>query len=105
MVESLINYYDGGNKAQFANRLGLRPQTISSWIKRNSYDAEIIFAKCEDVSAEWLLSCEGDMLRHSQNAEDINKELLHLCQEIVSNYQQRDKVISQLVSVVNSIQY
>ena len=63
MLEQLIEYYDNGNKSQFAKRLGITPQGVSTWISRNTYDSELLFAKCENVNAEWLLTGEGSMLR------------------------------------------
>lgn len=58
----MINHYTNGNKAQFAKMLGVSPQTISAWITRNTFDDELIYAKCGDVSAHWLLTGRGDML-------------------------------------------
>lgn len=63
MVQVLIQHFTKGNKSQFANVLGLTPQTISAWIARNTFDAELIFTKCKGVSADWLLTGEGEMLR------------------------------------------
>ena len=68
MVEALISYYSSGNKAQFAKRLDIKPQTINTWISRGTFDAELIYSKCEDVSGDWLLSGEGEMLRTSRHA-------------------------------------
>ena len=55
MVSSLVEYYTNGNKSQFAKMLGITPQTINTWISRNTFNAELIYAKCEGVSANWLL--------------------------------------------------
>lgn len=63
MVKELVAYYAAGNISHFAERLGVRPQTISTWIARKTFDTELIFAKCENVSAEWLLSGSGEMLK------------------------------------------
>lgn len=64
MLRALINYYDNGNKSKFAKRLGITAQGLSTWLSRNSFDIETIFAKCEGVSAEWLLTGgHGDMLK------------------------------------------
>lgn len=63
MVESLVKHYSNGSKAAFAERLGVKPQTIHSWISRSTFDSELIFAKCDLISPEWLLTGEGDMLR------------------------------------------
>lgn len=64
MILALIDSYCSGNKAKFANILGVKPQTISGWISRGSFDAELIFAKFDDISAEWLLSGQGDIRKH-----------------------------------------
>lgn len=62
MVLALVDKYTGGNKAQFANMLGVSAQTISAWINRKTFDAELIFTKCRDVSPTWLLSGTGEIL-------------------------------------------
>lgn len=61
-LQRLIDYYSGGNKTQFANKLGITPQGISSWVSRDTFDIELVYAKCENVSAQWLLTGEGEML-------------------------------------------
>lgn len=68
MIEVLVSYYCGGNKAKFAAKLGIKPQALSMWISRNNFDAELIYKNCEDVSAEWLLSGEGDMLNKTEQS-------------------------------------
>ena len=69
MLQCLIDYYSGGNKTQFANKLGISPQGLSSWYSRNTFDIELIYAKCEGVSAQWLLTGQGDMLRSDAEAQ------------------------------------
>lgn len=63
MVERLVSHYANGNKSKFAALLGVKPQTISAWITRNTFDSELIFAKCAGVSSSWLLTGEGEMLK------------------------------------------
>lgn len=62
MLQRLIDHFSKGNKSQFANKLGVKPQTISTWIARDSMDKALIFAKCENISPSWLMSGEGEML-------------------------------------------
>ena len=69
MILALIEHYSNGNKAQFANLLGITPQGLSTWIKRGSFDIELVFAKCEGISAQWLLSGQGSMLKDGEKAE------------------------------------
>lgn len=62
MIEKMVEHYSQGNKAQFAKYLGVSPQTISAWIKRETFDNELLYTKCRDISADWLLTGEGPML-------------------------------------------
>lgn len=63
MILALIQHYSGGNKAQFASLLGISPQGLSTWIKRETFDNELIFSKCVGLSPEWLLTGKGEMLK------------------------------------------
>ena len=72
MILALIEHYSNGNKAQFASRLGITPQGLSTWIKRNTFDAELIFSKCEGLSAQWLLTGEGDLFANNQQTKIEN---------------------------------
>lgn len=62
MLMALIQHFTAGNKAKFAKKLGVTPQTVSTWLVRNTFDADRIFAKCEGVNGDWLLSGNGDMI-------------------------------------------
>lgn len=62
MLEALISHFTNGNKAQFSKLLGVSPQTISAWIARNTFDSELIYAKCRYINSSWLLTGKGDML-------------------------------------------
>lgn len=62
MLEAMISHYTNGNKAKFSTLLSVSAQTISAWIARNTFDAELIYTKCSRISADWLLSGEGPML-------------------------------------------
>ncbi|MBE6298975.1 MAG: bacteriophage CI repressor [Bacteroidales bacterium] len=109
MLEQLINHYTDGNKANFAAMIGIKPQLLSNWLKRNTFDAELLYMKCKDISADWLLSGNGDMIRNTQNdnsqfvSQNNDPELIALCKALVENYQQRDDVMNKLVSIIKGI--
>lgn len=63
MILALIEHYSNGNKAQFANLIGITPQGLSTWLKRGTFDIEQIFSKCKGISTQWLLTGRGDMLK------------------------------------------
>ncbi len=106
MLEQLINYYTDGNKAKFSEMIGIKPQLLSNWVKRKTFDAEVLYKGCRDVSADWILSGEGEMIKSKQNEYvDVRQdnELLNLCKLLVHNFQQRDEVMDKLVSMISKI--
>lgn len=65
MLTALIEHFSAGNKAQFAKILGITPQTVSTWLARNTFDADKVFAFCEGINGDWLLSGKGEMLKEN----------------------------------------
>jgi len=63
-ILALIAHYAEGKPSLFAKYLGVAPSTISTWISRNSLDYDLIFAKCKNISPNWLLTGEGAMLKN-----------------------------------------
>ena len=63
ILEQLISHYANGNKAKFATLLGVSPQSISTWLARNTFDVDKIYANCVGVSGDWLLTGDGSMLK------------------------------------------
>ena len=68
---SLIDHYSGGNKSEFARMIGVSPQAVNTWITRNTFDIDIIYAKCLNVSPDWLLTGKGNMLKEEEK-EDVS---------------------------------
>ena len=101
MIEALVNHYSGGNQAQFAAKLGLPAQNISAWIKRGTFNAELLFSKCEGISADWLLSGEGEMLRSVSKQQTVDHAIF--ASSLIENFQQRDEVMGKLVSMVKGL--
>lgn len=74
MIDAMVSYYAGGNKSLFSRMLGITPQRLSKWENRNTFDAEIIFDKLDNISPAWLLSGEGDMIL-SDTKEQVSPTL------------------------------
>lgn len=69
-LEAIMAHYADGKTSVMASKLGVADSTISTWLKRDTYDLELLFAKCENISAEWLITGEGDMIKSNIN-EDV----------------------------------
>lgn len=63
ILNKIKEYYNFKTNTEFANFLGIPPTTLSSWYSRNTMDYHLIYAKCKDIDANWLLTGEGEMLR------------------------------------------
>lgn len=71
----IIKQFCNDNQAEFARRMGEKPQTISGWLKRNNSPRVLnkILDKFPDISRSWLLLGEGEMIKCVQ--EEKTKEI------------------------------
>ena len=103
-LESLINYFTDGNKSKFSALLGVKPQTINTWLTRDTFDAELIYAKCERLSGDWLLSGEGEMMKSDlPNDQPSVVSTIHARQSEVSVTQTNGASQSELVAHLKSL--
>jgi hypothetical protein len=47
----------------FADFLGIPQATLANWHRRNTFDIDIVYGKCPEIDANWLLTGEGEMLK------------------------------------------
>lgn len=99
-LQRLITYYCSGNKTKFAQKIGITPQNLSNWITKKFIDYDRIFTNCENLSAKWLLTGDGDMLENApkNSVEDAKtiSELLDRIERLVAEnavlkYQLKEK--------------
>lgn len=111
ILQKLIDYYAKGNKSEFGRILGLTPQAITSWLRRNTFDAELINAKCINVNSDWLLTGEGEMVTKNKGQEqiptsmpvanpcDVEKILLSIQHEVAEN----NKFMREQMNIMQSM--
>lgn len=102
-LEAIIAHYSDSKPSVFAKFLGVAPSTISSWLARNTIDYDLIFAKCENISAEWLLTGKGNMHKEtnaisSEPAIDIYKDMIKAKDDLI---QQQKEMIEQLKGMID----
>ena len=85
-LERIIEHYAGGNKSKMARLLGVSPQAISTWITRDAYDIELIYAKCENINPEWLLTGKGPMLKSDNTSYTLPDNNMSMVAESSSDY-------------------
>ncbi|MBS7334226.1 MAG: helix-turn-helix domain-containing protein [Weeksellaceae bacterium] len=68
ILNTIKELYNFSSDTEFAKFLGIKPQTLSSWYSRNTFDIELLYAKCVLVSGEFLLTGDISLLkRNMQN--------------------------------------
>ena len=63
MLRQLADYYGISKNVDFARFFGISEPTSFNRLKMGVIDFEEIYAKCPEISADWLLSGEGPMLK------------------------------------------
>lgn len=61
ILNELKKHYGFNSDSEFASFLGIKPQTLSSWHSRNTFDIELLYAKCVNVDGNFLLTGRGEI--------------------------------------------
>ena len=69
IIKEIMKVYGFDKKGDFADFLGINQQVLSNWIKRNTFDIDLIFTKCDKINADYLLTGNGEMLKKAVNYE------------------------------------
>jgi transcriptional regulator with XRE-family HTH domain len=69
IINKLKRNFNISTDKQFADRLGITPQVLYNWKKRNTLDVNMIYAKFDNLNYDWLLTGKGEMFK-----EDIMNE-------------------------------
>ena len=95
ILNLLIKHYADGNKSRFASMLGVSPQAISTWEKRNTFDIELIYSKCENLNAKWLLTGIGEMFVNDEQEPHNNSSVEPMVDKLLGIIDKKDLIIRQ----------
>ena len=74
-LTAIIDKYTKGNQSQMARTLKLPKTTFTSWLSRNTFDADLLLRTFPDLAAEGLMRGDGPMLLSERTAPDTTAEL------------------------------
>lgn len=93
----LIAYFANGNKAEFARSLSISPQNLNSWLRNEFIDFEKVYSAHPSVSAEWLLSGEGEMLAEKRPLASLKDDkfipIVHEESLLLGNWEESESFI------------
>lgn len=76
ILNKLKNHYSFKKDSDFARFLEIKPQTLASWYSRSTFDIDILYTKCNNISADFLLTGNGEMFRGIEIPAENAKNLL-----------------------------
>lgn len=63
MLDVIKRHLNMNKNSEFARFLGISSQAVSNWYSRNTFDAELLYTKCDFINPDWLLTGRGSMLK------------------------------------------
>jgi len=90
ILNKIKTYLKIEKNTDFAEFLEIKPTTLAMWYKRNTFDIELLFKKCEFIDANWLLTGQGEMLKNAPAPEPAPQESHAGADELVTLL--RDKI-------------
>lgn len=78
ILNEIKNHLGFKKDSDFANFLGIKQNTLSTWKSRNVIDYDLIIAKCDGIDANWLLTGKGSMLKENSEALGEKESDSHL---------------------------
>lgn len=61
--------------ATLSRFLGIAPTTLASWKKRNTFDFDIIYSKCEDIDWNYLIYGVGEPFLKNESPKSHTNEV------------------------------
>jgi phage repressor protein C with HTH and peptisase S24 domain len=95
ILKALQKHYNFDKDVDFAQFLGISPQTLTNWISRSTFNYEILYTKCVGVSGDWLLGGDVPMFRSEKSYDDSTPEVLILNSSIEKRHDR------QLIPIYN----
>ncbi|MEO8255630.1 MAG: helix-turn-helix domain-containing protein, partial [Flavobacterium sp.] len=93
ILNRIKSHYGFASNTDFAKFLDIAPQTLNSWYSRNTFDIEKLYAKCIDITSDFILSGKEPMLRQESAIETVVNFEHKVPQVVTIDSSQKDNVI------------
>lgn len=88
ILNKLMEYKGFTSKAEFARYLEIKPNVLSNWFSRNTFDEDILKSKFPEVNKIFILTGEGEILSEGPLEESTTKN--------VSKFDVKEKLIDKM---------
>lgn len=66
ILNAIKSHLGFAKDVDFAKYLNIPASTLGSWYARNTFDYELLYAKCNDINGNWLITGKGSMLKENE---------------------------------------
>lgn len=88
ILNKLMEYKGFTSKAEFARYLEIKPNVLSNWFSRNTFDEDILKSKFPEVNKIFILTGEGEIISEGPKEESTTKT--------VSKFDVKEKLIDKM---------
>ena len=74
ILNRIKSHYNLRSSADLARFLEIKPSTLGSWYQRNSVDFDIVFAKCEDMDKNYLITGQNAKVSEASDTFLLNSD-------------------------------
>ena len=115
ILKNIKEHFFFKKDVDFAKFLGISSQTLSNWYSRNTFDAQLIYTKCENINSEWLLTGKGEMLKKDSTnkqedasynvSNDIKNDTLNESAQIYNTAQNLSSIIDDKNKIIAGYEF
>jgi len=84
ILNKIKEHYSFKKDAEFARFLEIKTQTLSSWYTRNTFDIELLYAKCVGIDGNFLLTGVGNIFLDDAKRSAVGDDTVRLKEENLS---------------------
>lgn len=77
ILNKLQSHFNFKKDSEFADFLGISGQLLSKWKLRKTFDIDVLYTKCTGISADYLLSGKGSMIKTNLDVLGEPSETYH----------------------------
>ena len=71
IYEPIKNHFSLKSDTTLARFLDIKPQNLSSWIFRNTFDIDLVHSKCVDIDADFLITGEDPIFKNNLSEPNL----------------------------------
>lgn len=94
ILNRIKTHYSFNTDREFAAFLDIKPQTLSSWHSRNTFDVDLLYSKCVDIDPEFYFTGKEPFLKSERQNQDKKLSFSHTSPQVITvDSSNRDNIV------------